>query len=276
MKIGVVAPGGPISPETGRKLLGLAADLYPDGRLDIWLHPQCFATSGHFAGDDSVRAQAFVDVANDAGVDAVWLARGGYGSFRLIDTVLPRLHAAARRKIFLGYSDGGALLGALYGARVGRVAHGPMPADLARRGGEAAVSRALAFLVDGETAALEPSVAPLAPTAAFNITILAHLIGTPYLPDLAGHVLMLEEVSEAMYRIDRALGQITSAPAIRRVAGIRLGRCSDIPANHPDFGHGEDEVARYWCERSAIPYLGRADIGHDVDNKVVPFGSWRP
>jgi len=276
MKIGVVAPGSPISPEIPKKLLTLTAGLYRDRRPDIWFHPQCFASSGHFAGDDFSRAAAFVDVANDEGVDAVWLGRGGYGSFRLIETVLPRLRAAAKTKIFLGYSDAGALLGALYGAGIGRVAHGPMPADLARRGGEAAVGRALAFLVGGDAAALEPTVARHMPTAAFNVTILAHLIGTPYLPDLTGHVLMLEEVSEPLYRIDRALGQITSVPAVRRVAGIMLGRCGDIPANDPEFGHTEDEVVRYWCERSGIAYLGRADIGHDNENKVVPFGRWQP
>lgn len=276
MKIGVVAPGGRLSPEIPEKVLALAAATFPGRKPDIFFHPQCFETAGHFAGDDAARARAFLEIANDAAIDAVWIARGGYGSFRLIETVLPGLTAAARTKIFMGYSDAGALLGALYGAGIGRVAHGPMPADLARAGGEAAVRRALAFLIDGDTGALEPSVAAGTPTAAFNITILAHLIGTPWLPDLAHHVLMLEEVAEPMYRIDRALGQLASAPAIRRVAGIRLGRCGDIPANDPDFGHGEEEVARFWCERAGISYLGRADIGHDAANKVVPFGVWRP
>jgi muramoyltetrapeptide carboxypeptidase len=56
------------------------------------------------------------------------------------------------------------------------------------------------------------------------------------------------------------------------VAGIRLGRCSAIPSNDPEFGRTEDEIARDWCARSGIPYLGRADIGHDAGNKVVPFG----
>jgi muramoyltetrapeptide carboxypeptidase len=83
---------------------------------------------------------------------------------------------------------------------------------------------------------------------------------------------MLEEVSEAMYRIDRSLFHITSNAQIRKVAGIKLGRCSRIPPNEPDFGMTEEEVARYWCRRSGIAWLGRADIGHDVDNKVVPFG----
>ncbi len=274
MRIGVVAPGRPISPEIARTLAELVAEIPQPARPDVRVHPQCFLSHGHFAGDDAARAEAFLEVANDASIDAVWFARGGYGSFRLIETVLPRLGAAARKKVYLGYSDVGALMGALYGAGIGRVAHGPMPVDLTRPGGAVAVSWALAFLTRGDAAARESSAARHAPTVAFNITILAHLIGTPYLPDLSGHLLMLEDVSEPIYRIDRALGQIVSTPSIRRAAGIMLGRCGDIVANDPDFGQGEAEVAAYWCERSGIAYLGRADIGHDVDNKVVPFGAW--
>jgi hypothetical protein len=59
---------------------------------------------------------------------------------------------------------------------------------------------------------------------------------------------------------------------IRRVAGVMLGRCSGITPNEPDFGMNEEEIARYWRQRSGIPWLGRADIGHDTNNKIVPFG----
>ncbi len=274
MKIGIVAPGGPIAPEVEEKLSALVAALPAAHRPEIWFHPQCVASSGHFAGDDATRAAAFLDVANDPEFGAVWFARGGYGSFRIVEAVLPALTDAARDKLYLGYSDVGALNAALYRAGIGRVAHGPMPSDINRDDGEAAVRRALAFLTDGDASARAPVAVPGAPTAAFNITILAHLIGTPALPDLSGHVLMLEEVSERMYRIDRALGQITSVPEIRRAAGIMLGRCAPIPGNDPEFGCTEEEVARYWCERAGIPYLGRADIGHDAANKVVPFGAW--
>jgi muramoyltetrapeptide carboxypeptidase len=54
-----------------------------------------------------------------------------------------------------------------------------------------------------------------------------------------------------------------------------LGRCSGITPNEPDFGMNEEEIARYWCQRSGIPWLGRADIGHDSNNKIVPFGTSR-
>ena len=132
--------------------------------------------------------------------------------------------------------------------------------------------RALAFLVDRAPDSVERTAAPTVATAAFNITVLSHLIGTSFEPDLTNHVLMLEEVGEHMYRIDRCLFHLTSAATIRRVAGIKLGRCSAVPPNQPDFGQNEEQVVMHWCERAGIPYLGRADIGHDIENKVVPFG----
>jgi muramoyltetrapeptide carboxypeptidase len=79
-----------------------------------------------------------------------------------------------------------------------------------------------------------------------------------------------------MYSIDRSMFHITSNPGIRRIAGIRLGRVTDVPVNEPDFGAGEEDVVRYWCARSGIAFLGSADIGHDAANKVVPFGRHDP
>ena len=83
---------------------------------------------------------------------------------------------------------------------------------------------------------------------------------------------MLEEVSEALYRVDRMMFHLTGQASIRRVAGIRLGRVSDVTFNDPDFGQTPEEIVRFWCGRADIPYLGAADIGHDAANKVVPFG----
>jgi len=273
--IGIVAPASRLEPPIAEATLELARRLYPDRPPELRFHPQCFLACGHFAGDDETRASAFLEVANDESIDALWFARGGYGSGRLAERVLAGFMPEARRKTYLGYSDAGALLAALYTRGFDGLVHGPVPADLRRPGGEAAVERALRFLVDQAPSALEPTVSSDGLTAAFNITVLSHLIGTPWQPDLTGHVLMLEDVSEHMYRIDRALLHITANPAVRRVAGIRLGRCSAIPPNEPDFGQTAEQVVRHWCEVSGIPYLGRADIGHDIDNKVVPFGRLR-
>lgn len=273
-RIGVVAPASRMSPEVAVRVPTLARALYPDSTPEIVFHPQCFASHGHFAGDDETRAQAFLDIANDESYDAVWFARGGYGSCRVAEAVVGRLTEAAQRKSYVGYSDAGALLATLYRAGFTSVAHGPVAQDILRDGGDAAAGRALAWMVERSPQALEPTVDGARKTAAFNMTVLSQLLGTPLQPDLSGHVLMLEEVSEAMYRIDRALFHITGNADIRRVAGIRLGRCSAITPNDPDFGMNEEEVARFWCRKSGIPWLGRADIGHDADNKIVPFGTY--
>jgi muramoyltetrapeptide carboxypeptidase len=261
-----------MSAEVAERVAALAQTLYPDRTPQIVFHPQCFAAHGHFAGDDEIRTLAFLDAANDPRTDAVWFARGGYGSCRVAETAVRGLKAPAEQKTYLGYSDAGFLLAALYRAGFAAVAHGPVAQDIVRDGGDAAVARALAWLVERSPETLEPTVAPGRKTAAFNMTVLSHILGTPLQPDLEGHVLMLEEVGEALYRIDRSLFHITSNPAIRRVAGIMLGRCTTITPNKPDFGMNEEAIARTWCERSGIAFLGRADIGHDADNKIVPFG----
>lgn len=270
MRIGVVAPSTPVEQAVAERVAALAAEAFPG--TEIVFHPQCFLVHNHFAGDDAARADAFVEVANDRAFDALWFARGGYGSCRIAEAVLKRLEPAARDKAYLGYSDAGYLLAGLYQAGYGRVSHGPMPNDLKREDGEGAVRRALSWLVEGNAAALEANVEPGRAHAAFNITVFSQLLGTPLQPDLTDHVLMLEEVSEYTYRTDRAMFHITSNPGVRRAAGIRLGRCSLVPENDPNFGETEEEVVRHWCERSGIPYLGPADIGHDAANKVVPFG----
>jgi muramoyltetrapeptide carboxypeptidase len=250
----------------------LARNVYED-RVELVFHPQCFLSSGHFAGDDAARTEALVETANDPAIDAIWFARGGYGACRVAEIAVPRLSDSARRKKWLGYSDTGFLLAGLYRAGFPLVAHGPMPVDLIRGAeGEAAVRRGLAWIVDDASSSLESEARRRRPNLAFNLTIFSQLLGTPLEPKLAGHILLLEDVGEYMYRIDRYFFHVTSNEKVRACAGIRLGRCSPVPKNDPDFGMSEEEVARFWCERSGISYLGRADIGHDSDNKVVPFG----
>lgn len=271
IRIGVAAPGSRIDAAIARRVTSLAESQF-GARVALCFHPQCFFSWGHFAGTDEERANAFLELANDPGLDAVWIARGGYGSARIVPRVLAGLSPAAAKKTYLGYSDAGALLFALYSHGFARAAHGPMPADILRNGGETALARALSFFADRAPETLEPSIDGGAPTAAFNLVILCHLLGTPYEPDLSGHVVMLEEVSEHLYRIDRALCQLTRNEKMRRAAGLRLGRVSLVPPNDPEFGQTPEEITRHWCADSGIPYLGPADIGHDVENKVVPFG----
>jgi muramoyltetrapeptide carboxypeptidase len=270
VKIGICAPSTPFTREDAARVNALAAASHPTAELVF--HNQCFAESGHFAGPDAERLEAFVELANDPSFYAIWFVRGGYGACRIAEDAVAKLKAAARDKLYMGYSDAGNLLGALYRADIGRVVHGPMPADIRRDGGEASVKCALDWMVNANPASLEQHIQAGEKYAAFNLMTLAMMAGTPLMPDLKGHVLMVEEVSEYLYGYDRAFFHVTSHLKDAGLAGLRLGRVSDVPDNDRPFGAGAEEIAKRWCRKSRIPYLGRADIGHDADNKVVPFG----
>lgn len=265
-RIACVCPGKPIRQERAEAVLALAGAEFPE--VDLSFAPQCFEESGHFAGDDATRLNAFLVAANDPEVDAVWFAMGGYGSNRIAAHALEALTQAARSKTWLGYSDAGTLLAALYRHGIGTPVHGPLAGDIRREGGEDAVRRVLRFL-SGETAPLEAGLDDR-PVAAFNLMTLAMLCGTDLMPDLSGHVVLVEEVAEHLYAVDRLFFHITQH--LQGIAGLRLGRISDVPENDRPFGMTEEEIAQYWCARSGIAYLGRADIGHDAANAIVPFG----
>lgn len=267
MKIAVVAPSCALKREAAAAVEELVRTR---GDCELAIHPQCFLSDGHFAGSDEARLGALREAMADPGVDGIWFARGGYGSNRIAEAALADVPAAAKSKTYLGYSDAGFLLAGLYKAGL-EVAWGPMPQDIARPGGEAAVTRALDWLVRRDPAALEGELQ--APAAAFNLTVLAALLGTVLEPDLAGLDLLIEDVGEHHYRIDRTMFHIAASANVRGVARLRLGRVGEIPENDPDFGRDECDIVAQWCARAGINFTGRADIGHDVQNKVVPFGA---
>jgi muramoyltetrapeptide carboxypeptidase len=145
MRIGVLAASSRTNPAAIAKMTAYAATAFPE--VELVFHPQCLETDGHFAGSDFRRAAAFLEYANDPAFDAIWFLRGGYGSNRILAMVMPELGRAARHKTYLGYSDVGFLLGALYARRIGRPVHGPMVSDINRHDGEATVARALGWMV---------------------------------------------------------------------------------------------------------------------------------
>jgi muramoyltetrapeptide carboxypeptidase len=278
VKIAVVAPANMLPGDVPAKVIALAQARFGGDAPEIVFHKQCFLSSGHFAGPDSAREDALVDVANDPNVDAVWFARGGYGSNRIAERAIARMGPAAKEKPFLGYSDGGFILAGLLAKGIGAPVHAPMPIDINKPGGDEAVVRSLEWLILRDEPRLRyyfgemPYDAGGGRYAAFNLMVLSQLLGTSLQPDLAGRTLMLEEVDEALYAIDRSFFHVTANPGVRKAAGIMLGRCAPTTPNNPEFGLDEDAIARHWCDASGIAYFGRADIGHDAGNKVVPFG----
>jgi len=265
-RIAICAPATPITRDVADRVTALAASEFPD--LELNFHEQCFCVEGHFAGPDSLRLAALLDCANDPSIDSVWFAKGGYGSNRIAWDALAAMNSSARTKTYFGYSDCGFLLAGLYREGIGTPIHGPMPVDIRRDGGQEAVRRALTWF-SGAHDGLEPHL-DQRPAVAFNLMTLAALTGTPLMPHLTGHVVIVEEVAEHLYAIDRLLFHVVAQ--LSGIAGLRLGMVTAVPDNDRPFGSEAEDIARYWCERAGIPFLGRAQVGHDVGNMIVPFG----
>lgn len=264
-RIAICAPATPITRKDAARVEAIAAAEFPSLRLDF--HDQCFAEAGHFAGPDAERLGALLECAS-SGADAVWFAKGGYGSNRIVAEAAERLRGRGTEQQWLGYSDCGYLLAAAHRHGFAGAVHGPMPVDIRREGGDEAIRRALGWLA-GSRDGLEPGLGE-EPVAAFNLITLAMLSGTRFLPDLSGHVVLVEEVAEHLYAVDRLFFHVTEH--LRGIAGLRLGRIGAVPENDRAFGVGPEEIARDWCARAGIPFLGVADIGHDAANRIVPFG----
>jgi len=273
VRIGICAPSTPFSREGADRVIALAAETHPQAELIF--EEQCFLEHGHFAGSDEQRTASFVSLANDPSIDAIWFARGGYGAARIAAAAVSQLDSSAKRKTYLGYSDAGNLLGALYRADIGEVAHGPMPADIGRTDGDKAIQRALDWLVDRKPDTLAPDLIDGEKHAAFNLMTIAMMTGTNLMPGLKGHILIVEEIAEYLYAFDRAMFHLCSNLADHGLSGLKLGRVSDVPENDRPFGETPEAIARRWSEANGIPYLGLSDIGHDAQNRIVPFGLFK-
>src|SRR5438128_10410625 len=125
MRIAVVAPSCPLKPQAAEAVQAIVRDR---GDCEVAIHPQCFLSEGHFAGPDEARLAALREVMADPSFDAVWFARGGYGSNRIAEAALAELPNTARTKTYLGYSDAGFLLAGFHKAGL-NVVWGPMPQD---------------------------------------------------------------------------------------------------------------------------------------------------
>jgi len=270
-KIAICAPASPITPDVAEATQALVAAEFP--MHSVHFHDQCFERAGHFAGDDLRRLTAFLECSNDPAFEAVWFARGGYGSNRIAQAAIARVNEAARAKTYVGFSDCGYIMGALYKAGVGQCAHGSMPVNARSPDGHDAVRRVLRWFA-GDNSGVEPSIDGGTPTAAFNLITLGMMAPTGLMPDLTDHVLMVEEVSEHLYAVDRIFFSLSGS--LPRLKGLRLGDVSDVPENDHPFGTQLEDIAKFWCARAGIPYLGRAQIGHTPSNTVVPFGLASP
>jgi len=274
-KVAVVAPAGPFDRAAFDAGLAVLA-----GRYQPVFDAGLFAVHHYLAGDDARRLAELQKALRDETVRAIFAARGGYGSARL----LPKLALAGLPpKLVVGFSDLTALHQAL-GAAGWASIHGPVVTQLGKQPPES-VERLFELLESAAPAAGLTGATPLVPGVVEgpllggNLSVLTRLIGTPYLPPFAGAVLLLEDVGERPYRLDRMWTHLAMAGVFQQVRGIALGefnKCEEpaqVPGNAvAELPASSREVLLSLARETGLPCASGFRIGHGAVNLAVPLG----
>ena len=237
------------------------------------------ARHAYLAGADDARRADLQRMMDDPDIHAIFCARGGYGSQRLLP-LLDFASLVAHPKAIVGYSDATALLNAVVGAGAMAV-HGPMIADdLATGLTVRSVERLWAVLSDSEYV-WEDEVPETVRVGCAEgrlvggcLSVLAATLGTPHAPDTAGAILFLEDVHEFPYRLDRLLTQLRQAGKLDAIAGLVFGTmaaCRGVAGVHPL------DVVRGFFADAPYPVGIGLPAGHDPapgmrENHALPLG----
>jgi muramoyltetrapeptide carboxypeptidase len=266
--IGIVAPASPSDPAKAERAIKYLTGM----GYTVKTGKSIYSSKRYLAGEDELRASDVNNMFSDDEVRAIFCLRGGYGSQRILDLVdFGRIRD--NPKIFIGYSDVTALLNAIY-QKCGLITfHGPMGGDFAG-GLEERTEMAMKNILES-TDPIGELPNPEAPEVVAegkakgilvggNLSIIAASLGTPYELDTLNRILLLEDVSEEPYSVDRMLTQLRLAGKLEAAAGIILG----------DWGNvlSLEEVFEDIFKGMDKPVLKGLKIGHCKPNITVPIG----
>jgi len=272
-RVALVSPSGPLRSSDE---LDLAAAQAREFGWEPVIGAHALAKHGYLAGTDVDRLHDFNAALADRTVDGIWCLRGGYGAMRILDGLdVDALRAKPRALI--GYSDITALHTALSG-----------PADVITFHGPTARSKLSAFSRDSFELAVVRHADPCgyAPEAtalrsgratgrlvAGNLALLAALCGTRFAPDYSNAILVLEDIGEATYRIDRMLRQLVLSGAFSALAGIVYGRFTDGTDPADESSCELSDILREVADLAGVPSISGAPVGHIDDQWTIPIGA---
>lgn len=278
--IGIVAPSGPIPPadlEQGIAHLQARGYRVEVGEHVLARHP----AFDYLAGTDAQRAGDLNAMLARTDVQAILCARGGYGAMRLFDRI-DWESVPSEPKLFIGYSD----ITSLHTAIAGRLGwssfYGPMVGSLMRLN-ELSAQVAWHLLEKPEPLGTLPADPAVITTVAEGqvegrlaggcLCLLAHACGSGYAPDFRDKIVVLEDVGEAVYRIDRDLAQLKNAGLLDQAVGFVIGHVTrwrqheaDPPNNTPDA------LWQDYFGALGKPVITGYPFGHEPDPLMIPLG----
>lgn len=266
--VGVISPAGAVSPSD----LEAGLHFLRTNGFTVRVAPHVYDRWEYLAGKDEDRLSDLENVFQDPDIKAIFCSRGGYGSMRLLDRIDYDL-IRKNPKIIVGYSDVTALLAAIY-KKTGLVTfHGPMV-----KGFSSLPEKAWGNLARMMSSEQPPSFIPMEGyplrggnatglIMGGNLSLICRLLGTPFMPSLAGCILFLEDRGEETYRLDRMLTHLALAGSLEGLKGLIVGQfidCGDPAA-----------INRLIKERFApmnIPMAAGFPLGHGPENTTLPLG----
>ena len=274
-RVALVAPAGPLR---GADELRRAEENVRSFAWQPVAGAHVLDRTGYLAGADSSRLSDLNAALSDDDINAVWCVRGGYGVMRLLEDIDYR-GLEKKPKAVIGYSD----ITALHAAIVRRcnviAFHGPTARATLTPFSRASLERALR----GEESCGAASNAETlyggrarGRLVGGNLAMLCALCGTAFEPSYADAILVLEDVNEPVYRIDRMLTQLRLSGRLQRCAAIVFGHFADIPDNAPEESLGARTLEEVLAETAAlvgVPCIAGAPVGHVADQWTIPLGA---
>ena len=244
--------------------------------LEVKIGEHLFQTHHQFAGTDEQRAQDLQRMIDDPEISAIFMARGGYGTTRIIDDISFDA-LLSQPKWICGFSDITAVLIHLFDMGIASL-HGPMPAFFHENDQESLESlRSSLFGEKKEitTKALQLNRAGEAQGKLIggNLSMICHIIGTPTRITTDGSILFLEDVGERLYRIDRMMVQLKRAGLLNRLSGLVVGQFSEMEDSDDSFGLDAMEIVHAHTSQFDYPVAFDFPVGHSKTNLTLPVGA---
>lgn len=270
-KIGIVAPARKVTPEE----MQYAIDWLEEQGFEPVYDDRLFAEHHIFAGDDDFRAAVFQEYLDNEQIEAIWLARGGYGSIRIIDK-LDFSRFLQHPKWVIGFSDTSVIHGKLNRLGVPSL-HAAMPFYFANKTPKA--KQSLFDALTGKALHYEIEAQPENRNGEMggeivggNLSVLYGMIGSDTFPELDGKILFIEEVDEYIYHIDRMMHALKRAGKLARLKGFIIGGLTQIHDNPDPFGMSVEEVIAEAVAEYDYPVCFGFPAGHFDDNRALFFG----
>ncbi len=279
--IGLIAPAS--TPSSEEKILKGALYLEQLGyRVKCGKHIRTIY--GYLAGSDNERASDFNEMVHDKNVKAIFAIRGGYGTPRLLQMIDYRA-LKAHPKIIVGYSDLTALQLAIL-RKIGLITFsGPMTgSDMWRDFNPYTEERFWRILTSNKKIGVldNPDDEPLiilrhgkayGRLVGGNLSLVSCLMGTPFQPPMKNSILVLEDIEESPYRVDRILAQLLNAGILHKLEALIFGKFTDCVPGNPDDPHLTiDQVQEEFAQKIECPAVMNFQYGHIPRKLTIPLG----